>query len=211
MDNGAAATPNRFSRPLCSAALFVALAAVTAEGFTVWHRDEDEMRGPATTPAASSRAPLKPTNGPPPAMHEHAGPVPIRTGALQRGIGSSLSGDALARAWVRAFLTRDNRNDDGWIGSVAALSTSDVVDELRAAGPDAVGLERLSSWRVERVDRVGDNDTTLDTPTRQVLAYAATVTDGVETVQKPFVLDAYLYPDGTWRVGDVEQPYSSEG
>lgn len=122
-----------------------------------------------------------------------------------------LQGATLARAWLTGFLTRADRNDDRWASQVAGLSAPSLVDQLRAAGPDGVGLASLRSWRVQRVDPVAAVDRSVDTPTRRVLAYAATVTDGKATEQKPFVLYSYLDPDGCWRVEDVEQPYSSEG
>lgn len=122
-----------------------------------------------------------------------------------------LSGDGLARAWLTAFCTRRDRYDDQWVRAVSRLSSPEVVRQLRAEGPDAVGLTNLTSWRVGPIDRVDLHDQPLETPTRQVLAYAVTVTDGTHTEQKPFVLYAYLDPDGLWRVGQVEQPYSSEG
>ena len=122
-----------------------------------------------------------------------------------------LEGDALARAWLTSFLTRRDRNDVGWTSLTGPFSSSRLVDELRRAGPEAVGLKSLTSWRVVRVEPVVAADPSIDTPTRRVLAYAATVTDGTKAEQKPFVLYSYLDPDGCWRVEDVAQPYSSEG
>lgn len=205
------APQKRGSRPFRSIALFVVLAAVTSTALTVWQRDEGEAIGPASGSEVSDRASLDAPGRQSSSLPGVASPVPALTRTRQGSVDSSLLGDALARAWLRAFLTRDDRYDDRWVAPVASLSERDVVDDLRAAGPDAVGLQQLTRWRVERVDRVADNDSALDTPTRQVLAYAATVTDGVRTEQKPFVLYAYLDLDGSWRVGDVEQPYSSEG
>ena len=59
---------------------------------------------------------------------------PLVMHALGVTVDSPLLGDALARAWLRAFLTRDDRYDDRWVAPVASLSEEDVVDELRAAG-----------------------------------------------------------------------------
>ena len=54
-------------------------------------------------------------------------------------------------------------------------------------------------------------DQLLETPTRQLLAHEVTVTTATHTEQKPLVLYAGLGLDGPWRVGQFEQPYSSEG
>jgi len=197
--------------PLRSVALFLVLAAITASAFTLWPCNEGRAEGPLSGVGVSATASIAPVHGQLSSLPTVASPSPAPTGLRQSVAFSSLSGDSLARAWLQAFLTRDDRNDDRWVASVALLSESSVVDELRTAGPDAVGLQQLTSWRVERVDRVGDDESAVDTPTRRVLAYAATVTDGARTVQKPFVLYAYLDPDGSWRVGSVVQPYSSEG
>jgi len=205
------APPNRLPRPLGSVALFFVLATIAAGVLTLWQRDGGGAEGPRNRSEVSAQASITPADGRQSSVPRKNNPSPAPTGTRQGGAGSPLSGDLLAKAWLRAFLTRDDRYDDRWVVSVALLSESDVVDDLRAAGPDAVGLQQLTSWRVERVDPVGATDVALDTPTRQVLAYAATVTDGVRTVQKPFVLYAYLDLDGTWRIGSVEQPYSSEG
>ena len=43
------------------------------------------------------------------------------------------------------------------------------------------------------------------------LTYAAFVTDGHHTSEKPFVLTSYLQPDGRWLIASLDQPYSSEG
>jgi len=86
-----------------------------------------------------------------------------------------------------------------------------LVTDLRSAGPDLVGLELLSRWQVTKVERFEPIDPPVDTESRQLLAYAATVTDGTRTVEKPFELYAYLQPAGGWLIGLVDQPYSSEG
>lgn len=98
-----------------------------------------------------------------------------------------------------------------WVDAVAPLSTPELVTDLRSAGPDLVGLEQLGRWQVTKVEPYEPIDPPVDTESRQLLAYAATVTDGTRTAEKPFELYAYLQPDGRWLIGLVDQPYSSEG
>lgn len=117
---------------------------------------------------------------------------------------------ALATRWLTGYLTRSNRDDTAWQTAIAPLTTQQLVDELTAAGPDAVGLDQLSRWQVVKVAPVRAVDQPVNTPTRVVLSYAATVTDGTVTRTKPFQLYAYLSDDGRWRVGALDQPYSSE-
>lgn len=117
---------------------------------------------------------------------------------------------ALATRWLTGYLTRSSRDDTAWQTAIAPLSTQQLVDELTAAGPDAVGLDQLSRWQVVKVAPVRAVDQPVNTPTRVVLSYAATVTDGTVTRTKPFQLYAYLSDDGRWRVGALDQPYSSE-
>ena len=126
---------------------------------------------------------------------------------------------ALAEAWLRAYLTRDNRDDDRWQTPTAELSTLQLLEQLKEAGPDPVGLDQLSQWRVTQVEpwhvtQVEPNDPIeppADTESRQLLAYAATVTDGTQIVEKPFELYAYRQDDGRWLVGTIDQPHSGEG
>ena len=94
---------------------------------------------------------------------------------------------------------------------VARMSTPELLADLRRAGPDLVGLDELSSWRVVAVRPFDPGDVPVDTASRQVLAYTADVTDGVHSAEKPFILYAYRQDDGRWLVGMVDQPYSSEG
>lgn len=153
--------------------------------------------GPSSSPAAPETAPAEPS--------------PASSPPATESPSSLLQGTALARAWLIAFLSRPERDDPGWASAIAPITTPELVTNLRTAGPDLVGLDQLSSWRVIKVEPYDPVDPAVDTESRQVLAYAATVTDGTHTAEKPFELYAYLQPDGRWLVGDVEQPYSSEG
>ena len=183
------------------ALVLVTTAALVAGSGQVSRR----LSGPAASPASRADRP---------AVEPHPAKNPSPAAGLPSGLTPSsecLEGDALARAWLTAFLTRADRNDISWTSRVSPMSAPRLVDRLRLEGPKAVGLETLDRWQVDRIDRVVATDASLDTPTRQVLSYAATVRDGSRTEQKPFVLYSYLDPDGCWRVEDIEQPYSSEG
>lgn len=114
-------------------------------------------------------------------------------------------------AWLRGYLTRSSRDDNRWEFAIADLSSPELVAELAEAGPDGVGLDRLTSWRVTKVEAYDNVDLPVDTPSRRTLAYAATVTDGQSAVEKPFILYSYRQPDDRWLVTGADQPYSSEG
>lgn len=117
----------------------------------------------------------------------------------------------LAVAWLRGYLTRSSRDDDRWESAIANLSSPELVDELRKSGPDSVGADALSSWQVVDVEPVVGIDLPVDTPSRVTLSYAASITDGRRTVEKPFTVSCYRQADGRWLVGLVDQPYSSDG
>lgn len=91
------------------------------------------------------------------------------------------------------------------------MTAPDLLQQLASAGPEVVGLQRLDSWRVVRIVPIEVADAPVDTPSRQVLAYAAVVTDGQRRVDKPFQLYCYRGVDGRWLVGAIDQPYASEG
>ena len=184
------------------------------------------VAGLAVVVALLTRQPQPGPAGQPPST-----PVPLNvtttaeatasSGALQASHQSSApqDGPALADAWLRAYLTRDNRDDDRWQAPTAELSTPELLEQLKEAGPDPVGLDQLSQWHVTqvepwRVTQVEPDDPIeppADTESRQLLTYAATVTDGTQIVEKPFELYAYRQDDGRWLIGTIDQPHSGEG
>ena len=177
-------------------ALVVALAGVLNWGSGVTGSEEPGRPTPAAVPQAH---PVRGEFDQPEAVSAPA--VPVR----------SLQGRALATAWLSGYLTRSSRDDDRWESAIADLSTPELVDELREAGPDMVGLDQFSSWRVTRITAFQAVDQPVDTPSRTTLAYTAVVTDGRRSVAKPFLLYAYRQGDNRWLITLVEQPYSSEG
>lgn len=181
--------------------LLAVVAAVAAVALGVVHDPRPAGLSPTPSPA-------------PPALAEESGrtsaPATPRPSTVLRP-QDNLSGAALARAWLRAYLTRSDRDDVAWVAPVERMSTLELVVDLRRAGPDLVGLDELSSWRVAAVRPFNPVDVPVDTASRQVLAYTADVTDGVHTAEKPFILYAYRQDNGRWLVGMVDQPYSSEG
>lgn len=184
------------------------------------------VAGLAVVVALLTRQPQPGPSGPP-----ASAPVPSNvtttettaepSGTLQASPQSSApkNGAALAEAWLRAYLTRDNRDDDRWQTPTAELSTPELLEQLKEAGPDPVGLDQLSQWHVTQVEpwhvtQVEPYDPIeppADTDSRQLLIYAATVTDGTHTIEKPFELYAYRQDDGRWLIGAIDQPHSGEG
>lgn len=122
-----------------------------------------------------------------------------------------LAGRPLAAAWLTGYLTRSSRSDNRWVAAVTRFTSRELLYDLEASGPEAVGLDQLTSWRVVKVEPYRPVDQPVDTPSRMTLAYAAVVTDGRRSVEKPFLLTCYVQPNGRWLVTSVEQPYSSEG
>jgi hypothetical protein len=145
------------------------------------------------TPAPSSAPPARGASSTPPAR-------PARV----------LSGRALATAWLTGYLNRSSRDDARWVDAIRDITDPDLLSQLQSSGPDAVGLFGLNSWRVTAITPYSDSDQPVDTPSRQVLAYNAAVTDGRATEQKPFLLYCYRSDDERWTVSLVEQPYTSE-
>lgn len=185
--------------------LSAVLAIVIGLGVNARHQPSSHADAPpaaaVTTPAAPSTvADASPTTVVPSTGLGPAGRPEQR-----------LAGGSLARAWLTAYLSRATRSDEAWAEAIAPLSTPDLVSDLRSAGPELVGLEGFGSWRVTGVRRYEPVEPSLDTESRQMLAYAADVTDGVHTAEKPFVLYAYRQDDGRLLVGMIDQPYSSEG
>lgn len=125
----------------------------------------------------------------------------------------SLSGEELARTWLLGYLTRpDGRHDGRWKSAIADLTSPELMALLADKGPDFVGLFKLTTWQVAGiVPYKGNADVGASGPSRQVLAFTATVTDGRLTFDKPFILTAYAGADGRFVVSTVEQPYTSEG
>lgn len=123
----------------------------------------------------------------------------------------STQGKELATAWLTGFLTRSDPTDARWVAAVQDLTTPELMSDLQADGPSAIGLDGLASWRVGRMAPIGAVERPVDTESRMVLSYAVTVTDGDIEVEKPFQLYCYRDGDGQWLVASIEQPYSSEG
>lgn len=122
-----------------------------------------------------------------------------------------LKGKELAIAWLTGFLTRSDRSDERWIAAVRNLTTPELLEALRTEGPSAVGLDQLASWRVVRIKPINAIQQPVDTESRTVLSYAATVADDYTEIEKPFQLYCYRGAHGRWLVASIEQPYSSEG
>lgn len=171
-----------------AAPTFTALPTLTAAP-TV----SSDQPPPATSPPGTASASL-PTG--PPSM---ATPRPQR-----------LHGRVLAVTWLNGYLNRSDQDEDGWSQAISSLTTPELLEQLKVLGPDNVGLPQLKSWRVTKVTGYDPPDKPVDTPSRQVLTYIATVTDGRTSVDKPFELYSYLAEDGRWVIASIDQPFTTE-
>jgi hypothetical protein len=171
----------------------------------VWSSDQPEPQPGAGSPAVYASAPSPtPTTGRAPTADATPSFSPEPS-------GRSLQGRDLAVAWLRGYLTRSSRDDDRWEAALADLSSAELLAELRQSGPDSMGLDPWSSWRVTKVEAYAAADPPVDTPSRRTLTYAAFVNDGHHTVKKPFTLYSYLQADNQWLVTVADQRYASEG
>lgn len=184
---------------------FVLALTVVVGVAVVWSSDQPEPQPGARNPTVHASAPSpRPTTSRAPTADANPSFAPEPS-------GRSLQGRDLAVAWLRGYLTRSSRDDDRWEAAIADLSSAELLAELRQSGPNSVGLDPSSSWRVTKVEAHAAGDPPVDTPSRRTLAYAAFVTDGHRTVKKRFTLYSYLQPDNRWLVTVADQRYASEG
>lgn len=155
-------------------------------------------RQPSPAPSPSETASLSPPT-------ETPTPTPTPTPRSEQ-----LHGRALAVTWLSGYLNRSDPDDDDWSQSISSLTTPELMEQLKALGPDNVGLTQLKSWRVTKVTGYDPTDKPVDTPSRQVLTYIVTVTDGRASVDKAFELYAYLAEDGRWVIASIDQPFITE-
>lgn len=161
---------------------------------------------PLPAPTVSSRQPPSATSSSKTASTPPStDPSPTPPGRQQR-----LHGQALAVTWLNGYLNRADREDDGWSQAISNLTTPELLEQLKVLGPDYVGLPQLKSWRVSKVTKYDSPDKPVNTPSRQVLTYVATVTDDRTRVDKAFELDSYLAEDGRWVITSVGQPFITE-
>ena len=194
---------------LIAATMLAALAGVIALGAPAGGR---VAAAPASGPAvAQSSAPDSAPSTPAPSTPSTTRPSVTPAPKWSFRHSRQMQGEDLAAAWLTGFLTRSDREDEGWVMAVRDLTTPALLENLEAQGPSAVGLDRLGSWRVARIVPFTTVDQPVNTESRMVLSYAATVTDGHATIEKPFQLYCYRVADGRWLVASVDQPYSSEG
>lgn len=193
------------SRRFAAAAAAVAVVIAAVLLSQVQHRQQALVAPTAEPPTGSATGPTA-TSGP--TRGSTPPPLPTKTPSPNP---RSLEGRTLGVGWLTGYLTRPTRSDDGWVAAIRDITTPELLAQLKAEGSDAVGLFRLKSWQVSAVKPLQYPDLPAKTPSRVVLAYLATVTDGTTQVRKPFVLYSYREPGGRWLIAIVEQPYSSEG
>lgn len=191
--------------------LLIALALLSLLWLRPHHPPSAEPATSSATPSTDAATTVPSTTPTPVAATATPSTGPKTTTRPTPAAPRPLSGRPLAEAWLTGYLTRSSRDDTRWVQAVTPLTTSELVADLQASGPDAVGLTRLTSWRVTKIQPYQAVDQPVDTPTRVTLAYAASVTDGRHTSEKPFLLTSYLQADGRWLITSVDQPYSSEG
>jgi len=114
---------------------------------------------------------------------------------------------------LTGYLNRpEGRDSAAWQPEVRDITSPELMTLLEKRGANLVGLFKLNTWKVTKiVPYKGKADVGASGPSRQVLAYTATVTDGKQSMDKPFILTAYAGKDGRFLVSIVEQPYTSEG
>lgn len=166
----------------------------------------------SSPPQKGAEQPAVPSGMPSPVTAQSQSELPAQTSVPSSSStpARSLSGRELAAAWLTGYLNRSSRDDGRWADAIRDITDPDLLAQLQTSGADAVGLFRLSSWRVTAVTPYDGRDQPVDTPSRQVLAYTAAVTDGDTTEQKPFLLYCYRSADQRWLVSMIEQPYTSE-
>ena len=210
MSPAAGPTGPAVHRGAVSACGIVLLVAAVAAAL-IWLRPTPP--GP-TSPAPTLTAALTPSSRQPaPATS------PSETASLSTPTGTptttpprskQLHGRALAAAWLNGYLNRSDRDDEDWSREISNITTPELVEQLKALGPDNVGLPELKSWRVTKITGYDPPNKPVDTPSRQVLTYIATVTDGRTKIDKPFELYSYLAEDGSWVITSIEQPFITE-
>lgn len=169
-------------------------------------------RTPAAAPSGAESMPVSE-----PVASVTTSPSP--TGSTSTSAGSSstpaptraLSGDELATSWLRAYLTRPTPADTSWTAAVAGISDPALVEQLRSAGPTKLGLPTWGPWQVTDLRPITLPDQGVNTPTRTVSSWVATISDGAgRSETRGFTVIAFQ-SSGGWRVAQVTHLYSSGG
>lgn len=175
---------------------------------SAWPAATAEPTRAATTPSQpipSSSA--TPTNSSGPVSSSAPAATPAVASVSARA--ASLSGDALGKAWLSAFLTRDTPSSTAWVTAITPMTTPDLVATLRTQD-DKLGISLPGPWRITKVTTYRAPNPVTNTPVRTQLPYIVTLSGGGKTVEKPFILTAYRGANG-WQIATAEQPYTSNG
>ena len=172
-------------------------------------RHAQARSGPVTATAASSASTARQTAS---ARVTASAPSRASSSASPAVSPSGTAGDALATAWLRAYLTRTSPDDTSWTATVAGMSDPALVAQLRRVGPVALGLPTWGPWTVTKVDPLTVPDQGVSTPTRLVSSWVVTISDGASHSEtRGFTVIQYLNDAGGWQVAQVTHLYSSGG
>jgi hypothetical protein len=163
------------------------------------------VAAPASTPTAGASDQPAPT----PATSSVTSTAPGTTTGTPTAYKSP--GADLAKTFLTGLLTRSSRDDDNWQQAVQPYTTPELIEHLKTLGADGIGFEELSSWQPIKFQKTTIVDQPANTPSRVVSSWIVTVTDGHQTMRKPFGVNEYLGDHGTWKVAVLQMPYTSEG
>lgn len=121
-----------------------------------------------------------------------------------------LTGDQLAHAWLRAYLTRPaGAADESWTTAIAPLSDPALVETL-AKADNPVGLD-WPTWRVTAIKPAPGGEKHANTVSRHMSRWLVTIQGpGNKTAVRLYDLTAYMGDNG-WSVAQAEQGYFSNG
>ena len=123
--------------------------------------------------------------------------------------GGAISGDALAKAFLAAYLTRQTPTGTAWQVAAAPYATPALIAYLGDNDAPLAALSSFTSWRPTRYDPAQLADHEVATPARVQSDWIVTVTDGHgQTATVPIGVHCYLTADNTWTVAQLTIGYS---
>lgn len=152
---------------------------------------------PQTYPAAS---PPDPTASPSP------------TATTPTPTAKPLSGNALAIAWLHAYLDRTDAAGTDWKQAIAPYSDPALAPTL-ADPPNQIGLDWPAS-KITKITPANQPDQPVSTISRQVSGWIVTLTDPTHPTQsttRAYTLTAYRGQADTWWITFAQQDYTSNG
>lgn len=205
MDNTNAKGPSRVVSILAVLVL-ITLAVVMISKRTTQDRAESaapsapSSSAPAVTPSPS------PSTDSPASLASSTTPSPTASPTPAQ----KLTGDQLAHAWLRAYLTRPaGAADESWTKAIAPLSDPALVETL-AKADNPVGLD-WPTWRVAAIKPAPGGEKHVNTVSRHMSRWLVTIQGpGNKTAVRLYDLTAYMGDNG-WSMAQAEQGYFSNG